>query len=239
MTRIQILFIAATVVLPVLLWVVAWRLRVTRPPESHRRFERWVAWVLAALLFAACAGTYYFKWRDQHGQLRADDALPMHLCDWAAFVTLIALIWRRQTPFEIAYCWGLAGTMQGLLTPAIDVGGEITLREWCFFIIHSVIPAAVLWLIIGVGRRPSAGSWRRVTLWSEIYFALALLTNWVTGGNYGYLAHRPPKASLLDRFPDEHWLYVLTINAVALTVFAVLLTPWRVAKAAGEIPLAR
>ena len=47
-------------------------------------------------------------------------SLPMHLCDWAVAAVVLALLTRRQTAFELAYFWGLAGTLQAILTP--DLG---------------------------------------------------------------------------------------------------------------------
>ena len=66
----------------------------------------------------------------------------------------------------------------------------------------------------------------RIVLWSEIYIASALAVNALTGGNYGFLSHRPEQASLLDLFPDARWLYVATINAVALVFFTAIYLPW-------------
>ena len=62
--------------------------------------------------------------------------------------------------------------------------------------------------------------------WSEFYFVAAQIVNALTGQNYGFLAHPPPTHSLLDFFPSEHWLYVATINGVALVAFALLYLPW-------------
>jgi hypothetical integral membrane protein (TIGR02206 family) len=157
-----------------------------------------------------------------------DSTLPCHLCDWAAVATLLALTGRRQAPFELAYCWGLAGTFQALVTPAVAVDGSIL--SWCFLLVHSAIPASVIWMMLGMRLRPSWACWRHVAFWSEVYFAATLLVNHLTKSNYGFLARRPDKPTLLDFFPDNWWLYVLSINAFALVIFAVMLAPWRLAK---------
>jgi hypothetical integral membrane protein (TIGR02206 family) len=125
----------------------------------------------------------------------------------------------------VAYFWGLAGTLQGLLTPAV---GE-DLPEWRkvgFFTVHAGIVIGILYLVFGLGLRPTPRSLWRVFLWSELYFVAAQIVNALTGQNYGFLAHPPPTHSLLDVFPQEHWKYVTTINVVALLAFAVLYLPW-------------
>jgi uncharacterized membrane protein YwaF len=66
-------------------------------------------------------------------------------------------------------------------------------------------------------------------LWSEVYLAVALLANRLSGGNYGFLAHRPALRSLLDFYSDTKWVYVAQINLTAAVLFALLLMPWNLA----------
>lgn len=215
MPGIQIGFLVFAFIGPVLLWLLS---RWAKSP----RFAKAICWVFALALFGAWAGTVAIRWRD--GDLTADFALPMHLCDWALVVTVLALIRRRQLCFELAYFWGLAGTAQALITPAVD-----TTSIWRiigFFLIHSVIPASVLWLMFEFRMRPLRGAWLRVVLWSQIYLVSALIVNAVTGGNYGFLTHRPSVRSMLDLFSDTRWLYILQINLTGLCFFLILAFPW-------------
>src|SRR5206468_2817543 len=46
-------------------------------------------------------------------------SLPLQLCDAAIFVAAAALWTRRQVLVEVTYFWGLAGTIQALLTPGL------------------------------------------------------------------------------------------------------------------------
>lgn len=228
MHALQLGFVAATFLVPFGCWMVLRILRARQPARVAAAFEHGVSWVLSVTLVAAYLLALILKWRGEG--LSTDATLPMHLCDWAAVAILIALIGRGQASFDVAYCWGLAGTFQALLTPAIEINDGA--RVWCFMIVHSVIPASVLWLLLGPGMRPSSRSWRRVAGWSTLYLATALLANHWAGANYGFLARRPDKASLLDHFPDPAggWLYVLSIHAFALGLFAVMLAPWRMAR---------
>ena len=47
------------------------------------------------------------------------EALPMHLCDWATIVVISALLRGGQLTYELAYFWGLSGTVQAILTPDV------------------------------------------------------------------------------------------------------------------------
>jgi hypothetical integral membrane protein (TIGR02206 family) len=216
MSPLQLGFLIGAFVVPWLLWVIGARL-------NSRRFEKACCWTLAGALLIAEFAELGVKLFLEDTPLTSK--LPMQLCDWALFTTVAALLWRSPRCFEVAYFWGLAGTMQGLLTPAIGADLELW-RKIGFFVIHGGIVAGIVYLIFIAGLRPKAQSLWRVFLWSEFYFVFAQIVNALTGQNYGFLARRPPTHSLLDLFSDNHWLYVATINGVALLAFAILYVPW-------------
>jgi len=174
------------------------------------------------------------------GTATLEEALPMHLCDWSLAAIAIGLWFRSQTGFELAYFWALAGTFQALLTPAISLS-EPAWRLCGFFYSHALIVVGVLHLLLVERLRPWPRSLLRLLLWSEGYLAAALIVNALTGGNYGFLAHRPVQATLLDYFSDTRWLYITQINLVALAFFAALYLPWLVwdltrSRASAPIP---
>ena len=201
--------------------VVLWAMHRRRPhPQLERNFARGIA----ALLLAVFAANLVQKFCD--GEFTAQLALPMQLCDWALFAVVAALLWRSQTCFELAYFWGLCGTTQALITPAMASDADWW-RQLGFFLDHAGIVAGVLFLLLVPKMRPLG--MRRVVVWSEVYIAAALLVNALTGGNYGFLAHRPAQRTMLDLFSDTRWLYIAGINGVALVFFAAIYLPWLIA----------
>lgn len=215
MSFMQIGFITFTFLGPVLLWRLS--SKVQSPRIAHG-----ISLSLAAILFVTYLLHLGRLWNE--GLLTPKHALPLQLCDWAAFATLFALIRRKPMAFELAYFWGIAGTMQALFTPAAELDND--LFTWCFYIIHSIIPASVFWLMFEFRLRPRPGAMWKVLAWSEVYLVCALLGNTATGANFGFLAHRPPQKTLLDIIPDPYWLYVLCINAIAVLFFLLLDLPW-------------
>ena len=201
--------------------VVLWAMHRRRPhPQLERNFARGIA----ALLLAVFASNLVQKFCE--GKFTAQEVLPMHLCDWALFAVVGALLGRSQTCFELGYFWGLCGTLQAIFTPAIP-DGTAWWRQLGFFLDHAGIVAGVLFLLLVPKMRPRG--LRRVVVWSEIYLACALAANALTGGNYGFLAHRPPQRTMLDLFSDTPWLYVAGINGLALVFFAAIYVPWLIA----------
>src|SRR5260221_9782654 len=217
MISLQLFAIVLAVVAPLAMWAAHRR----RPqPMLERAFALTIG---ISLLLLYCAGLME-KFVD--GELDAAHALPMQLCDWTLFAVVAALFWRWQTCFELAYFWGLCGSSQALLTPAIPHDLEV-LRQLTFFLDHAGIVAGVLFLLLVPKLRPR--SFWRVVVWSEIYLLLALIANALTGANYGFLAHKPAQASMLDLFSQTHALYIAEINIVALAFFAAAYVPWLIA----------
>jgi hypothetical integral membrane protein (TIGR02206 family) len=216
MTATHVVFLLLTIVLPFVLCGASRRLK-------SERFDCGVTRSIATLLLAAELSQLFFKAVAERGPLAA--ILPMHLCDWALLATAAALWWQAPRCFEVAYFWGLAGTIQGLLTPALDPA-LAAWRHAAFFVVHTGIVVGVLFLVFAKRMRPVPASLTRVLMWSEGYLCAALAVNTLTGQNYGFLAHPPLTPSLLDFFPKTQWLYVATINGVALVAFTLLYLPW-------------
>ncbi len=204
-----------TLISPLILWAACRRFSTPRFRELVRRA---LALGLLAFAFAGVADKFATG-------AKADTLLPMQLCDWVLYAVAASLWFRWQLGFELGYFWGLAGTIQALITPAFDMT-EVWWRVFGFFFTHALIVVSVLHLLITERCRPWPRSLLRVFVCSEVYVIAALIADAATGGNYGFLAHRPAQPTLLDRFSDAHWLYVAEINALALLVFPALYLPW-------------
>jgi hypothetical integral membrane protein (TIGR02206 family) len=221
MSWLQIASLAFAFLSPVALWAMQ---RRNPDPRFERFFARCYAGLLIAVFLAGPLQRYL------EGCLDMAHMLPMHLCDWALVAVVVALLRQSPVCFELAYFWGLCGTLQALFTPAITPGLEWW-RLIVFFLDHAAIVAGVIFLLLVTRMRPRA-LWN-VLLWSEIYLLAALAVNAWTGANYGFLAHPPATPSMLDLFSNTHWLYVVEINGVGLLFFAGLYAPWMIVDRIG------
>ena len=191
--------------------------------EQRPRLARYLAVSIAAILILnrIMAVTWGIHERTI---LRWQDALPMHLCDWASVAVIVALLWRGQLTYELAYLWGLAGTFQAVLTP--DLAQTFPNPFFVgFFVDHCGIIVSVLFLTWGLGMRPRPGSVRRVWGWTQVYVLCAVLVDWLTKTNYGYLAAKPMHGSLLDFLGPWPW-YIGSLEALSLVFFTVLYAPF-------------
>src|ERR1041385_8825228 len=153
--------------------------------------------------------------------------LPMQMCDWGMAVVIVAMWTGSQRWFEVAYFWGIGGTLQAVLTPNLRYG----FPDWrfiSFFTSHCGIIIGVVFLMLTRRYRPYPMSIVRVWLWTEFYFVITLIVDQLTGSNYGFLLHKPEAFSILSFLSDSWPLYLLQLHGVALVFFLALYAPFAV-----------
>jgi hypothetical integral membrane protein (TIGR02206 family) len=207
-----------TIVLPFALAAIV---RRTKSPRVERG--------IVVLLSGALALNYvsYLIFVRSHGIVSWQQMLPLQLCDWGMVVVIVAMWTGNQRWFEVAYFWGIGGTLQAVLTPNLRFG----FPDWrfiSFFTSHSGIIIGVVFLMLTRRYRPYPMSIVRVFLWSEFYFMVTLIADELTGFNYGFLLHKPEAFSILSFLSDSRPLYLLEMHGVALLFFLGLYAPFAI-----------
>jgi hypothetical integral membrane protein (TIGR02206 family) len=172
-----------------------------------------------------------------HHTWTARESLPLALCDVALVIAALACWWPNQSLLvELTWFWGLAGTLQAVATPDLTVSFP-RLEFWEYVVAHVGIVAAALYLVVGLGHRPRAGSVRRVFTITLVYTGFVGLIDAWSGADYMFLASRPVKWSLLSVLGPWPW-YILSAAGVALVLLIVLDAPFRanrVPRQSGDI----
>jgi hypothetical integral membrane protein (TIGR02206 family) len=195
--------------------------------EARRRpgpWRRWVAGILGLLLVAdavsfvvalVVAGTFSPK-----------TSLPLALCDMAALVAAAACWTRRPVLVELTYFWGLAGTLQAVITPDLNVGFP-HLVFFQYMVGHLGIVLAALLLVVGLRLTPRPGAVLRVFAITLGYTAFVGLVDALTGANYMFLRTPPGEWTLLKVLGPWPW-YISSAAGVALVLLVALDAPfWR------------
>jgi hypothetical integral membrane protein (TIGR02206 family) len=207
-----------TIVLPFALAAI-----VRRTKSSG--LERAIIAVLSAVLVLNYVA--YLIFIRSHGVVDWRQMLPMQMCDWGMVVVIVAMWTASQRWFEVAYFWGIGGTLQAVLTPNLRFG----FPDWrfiSFFTSHSGIIIGVVFLMLTRRYRPYPVSIVRVWLWSEFYFVVTFIADELTGFNYGFLLHKPEAFSILGFLSDSRPLYLLQMHGVALLFFLGLYAPFAI-----------
>lgn len=174
-------------------------------------------------------------WLSHDGDKSLDNLIPFHLCDIAAFTGGFALLLRKQLLASLTYFWGLAATIQALITPNIAV----TFPHWpftMFFVHHFAVVGAALYLPIVEGWRPENPLWKsplKVFGWSLAYLAFALGVNTLLGTNFGFASRPPDNPSLIDHLGPWPW-YLVAMAAIALVFYLLLALPFARGSRAGK-----
>ena len=211
----------AALAVTALVAVVMFTLARRGPPAAARFAER----ALAVLLILEWPANALVGW--SMNLLTAANGLPCHLCDVAAFIGGYALLTRNRAACELLYFWGLAATLQGLLTPALIYDWPHP-RYYVFFGLHGGVVVAALYVVFALGLTPQKGGVLRAMVLLAAYTGIAALVNLAVGAdsaNYGFLCRKPPNPSLLDHLGPWPW-YVGSLGIVALIFFTLLDLPF-------------
>ena len=193
--------------------------------EARRRPAAWTLTVarVVGLALALDAGSYTVgllvarTWSER-------TSLPLALCDVAVLVAAAACLWRQPLLVELTYFLGLAGTLQGVLTPDLSVGFP-HLVFWEYVIGHLGIVFAAVFLVFGLGITPRRHAVPRVLFITLAYTAVVGLVDALSGANYMFLRRPPGEWTLLRLLGPWPW-YLFSATGVAVVLFTLLDAPF-------------
>jgi hypothetical integral membrane protein (TIGR02206 family) len=193
----------------------------------RRRPGPWVRWAGRAIaLTLALDAVVFLATPLVQGVWSVRTSLPLALCDIALVVAAIACWWPGWLlGVELTYFWGLAGTLQAVITPDLNAGfPQVVFFQ--FVVGHIGIVIAALYLVVGLQVEPRPGAVPRVFGITVAYAVLLGAFDWATGANYMYLAAPPGRGTLLSLLGPWPW-YLLSATAVAYGLLLLLDLPFR------------
>ncbi len=137
----------------------------------------------------------------------------------------LACWWPAPLLVELTYFWGLAGTLQAVLTPDLSVGFPHP-EFFEYVIAHLAIVWAALFLVAGLRYRPRPHAVRRVFAVTAGYTAFVGVVDAVTGADYMFLRSPPAHRTLLSLLGPWPY-YIFAAAGVALVLLVVLDAPFR------------
>ncbi len=194
---------------------------------ARRRPGVWTIWVARCLgLLLVADAVSFVAVLVADGRFSARYDLPFALCDVAVLVAAAALWWRVPVLCELTWFWGLAGTLQAVITP--DLAAPFPHVAFFQYLVgHLGIVTTALFLVVGLGIRPRAAAIGRVFAITLAYTAFVGVVDWLTDADYMFLRAPPGNWTLLRILGPWPW-YVLSAAAVAFVLITVLDVPfWR------------
>ncbi len=180
---------------------------------------------LAAILVAAELGWWIYLAATSARDSDLATAIPLQLCDAAIFIAALALLIRTQILVEVTYFWGLAGTIQALITPDLPQHFP-SFPFFQYYTAHGGIVTAALFLVVGLGQWPRRDAVLRVLAITIAYALVIGAIDAATGANYLYLRSKPAGGSLLDLLGPWPW-YIASAAVIAIALLLILDAPFR------------
>jgi hypothetical integral membrane protein (TIGR02206 family) len=165
------------------------------------------------------------------GTFSAKTSLPLALCNVAVIVAAVACWSRMPILVELTYFWGLAGTLQAIVTPDLGVGFP-HLVFFQYMVGHIVIVLAALFLVVGLRLEPRPKAVPRVLAVTAAYTAFVGGVDGLSGANYMFLRRPPSNWTMLRLLGPWPW-YVLSATGVALVLLVILDAPFWPARRVG------
>jgi hypothetical integral membrane protein (TIGR02206 family) len=193
---------------------------------AARRYRgRWIIWANRVLALALITvTTIWLVQTSTQKDWTAAASLPFALCDLATLIAAAALLTRAPLLVELTYFWGLAGTLQAVLTPDLQTGfPSLTFFE--YVIAHAGIVCSAMFLVVGQQIAPRPRAVPRVFAITICYTAFVGLIDATTGGDYMFLRQEPANWTLLRVMGPWPW-YLVTATGVAVVLFSLLDAPF-------------
>ena len=153
------------------------------------------------------------------------DNLPLHLCDLSVFVLFAGLATGGRLWSELAYYAGVVGALLAVCFPAISETGSIRLiAEIRYFLTHVALVGAGFYFTFGCRYRPPARAILRSYIAVHLYALAITPLNLYLGTNYFFTLSAPKQLAFIHAYP--HWLFLVAVSAIFLTVFALMHLPF-------------
>lgn len=211
--------------LAIILCAVAGLVALVRQTDSAVMTRRLAVALACALILSEAFKLWFRVWL--YGQ-PAGQFLPLHLCGASALLMAWVLFFRSYGGFEVGYFWGMAGSMQALLTPDLPVGFP-SLAYIAFFLGHGLVILAVVFAIAALRFRPTLRSVGKAILATLAWMVLVAPLNYLLDANYLYLRHKPEQPSIIDFLGPWPW-YIGSLVLVGSAICFLYYLPFAIAR---------
>ncbi|SER98805.1 conserved hypothetical integral membrane protein TIGR02206 [Psychrobacillus sp. OK032] len=181
--------------------------------NSHL-FER----IFAVSLFAMEISYHLVLVQERKWSL--SESLPLHLCSFTLFCSIILLWTGSKRFYDFVFFAGMGEALQAVLTPSIIVNFP-DFKFFQFFYVHIGIILTAFYILWVKEYRPTFKGIIQTMITLNVLFPFIFAVNILVQGNYMFLRMKPINGSLLDLLGPYPW-YILSMEVVAFLLFLIV-----------------
>lgn len=163
----------------------------------------------------------YQAWGIINGTWNPREFLPFQLCSIAGIIAMLALWTKNYKLIQITFFIGIFPSFLAVITPELQQGYP-QFRFWQFFIHHSILSWASLFLILAFPVRLTIKKTLETYLYLLCYATIiGFIINPIVHANFLFLARTPSANTPLSLLGNGIWYYI-NLCLVGILVFLFL-----------------
>ena len=183
------------------------------PRKGNPIFDRWLS-ALGWIIFLNMVWNYVMLLSE--GRFTVAESLPLHMCGFSELLLFAYLTCKQDWAFPIVVFWGPLGSIQAILTPALNILTPGHILQ--FYLAHSAAVVVPIYLMVHGGRRiPRNAFWCIFVITNAVGLAMIGI-NAVLGSNYWFVNRYPPVDPFYHRLIRLEWPYYLMEFEVVLII---------------------
>jgi hypothetical integral membrane protein (TIGR02206 family) len=160
-----------------------------------------------------------------YGGLPLKASLPLELCDVSIIISAIMFASKSYLLYEIVYFWGMAGSLEALITPDLSIYTFPHFIFLQFFLSHGSIIILCLFMTFVYDYRPSFKSLIKSLVVLNIYAGFIGIYDKLMGTNIMYLCGKTQDTSIMSYLGPWPW-YLISLEFVAVGSCFLCLIPF-------------
>ncbi|NNC49289.1 MAG: TIGR02206 family membrane protein [Flaviramulus sp.] len=199
--------------------------------KFNKRKQEQALHLFACLISFTVLGFHFYKISLGNYNLSTD--LPLYLCSLLGLFMPIFTYYRKFWMYEILLFWIIAGTLQGVITPDIEIGFP-SLDYFRYWAVHLGLLIIIFYATFVFKMRPKFKSVFKSFFALQVYVLAMVIINFILNANYFYLNEKPKSATLLDYFGEWPW-YIVTGQLIIIPYFLLIYLPFYLAKRRNKL----
>lgn len=190
--------------------------------QENQRIEILLRYLIVSILAGGEIFLQYWyivtnEWKIEHG-------LPLQLCDFSILMSIILLIRKSFSIFEIVYFTGVGGALVAIFSPELWLGFP-HFRFYHFFLSHAAILWASFYMIWIYKFKPNFNSLGKVFIFLNCFGVFVFCINYFIDANYMFISKPTYNNTFLNHLGPYPW-YLLSLEGITLIIFSVLYLPF-------------